>query len=169
MFMKNQRKITGAMRLLTMSSLLAISISVLTGCADEKNSAGSTGEIKAGENLVIPVNELSESIDFYSFEIDGIEMEVLAAKDSDGTIRTAFNTCQVCNGSRQAYFEKSGDYVMCQNCGNQFSISDVGVLSGGCNPYPILVDQRTDTEDSVQLSYDFLSENKLLFVRWKNN
>ena len=86
----------------------------------------------------LTVSELSEKIQIYSFTLDGLNMEVLAAKDADGTVRTAFNTCQVCDeGSRKAYFQEEGDHVVCQNCGNSFSKEDVGVLSGGCNPYPI--------------------------------
>ncbi|MGM9636963.1 MAG: DUF2318 domain-containing protein [Eubacteriales bacterium] len=117
----------------------------------------------------IPLDELSETISFYTFEIDGLTMEIIAAKDSNGTVRTAFNTCQVCNGSRQAYFEISGNYVVCQNCKSRFSISQIGIVSGGCNPYPITSDNQIITEDSVQFTYDFLSANKALFTKWKNN
>ena len=90
-------------------------------------------------------------------------------KDADGTVRTAFNTCQVCNGSPKAYFEEKGDSVVCQNCGNSFSKEDVGVLSGGCNPYPIFPEDRADTEDTVTISYDFLKSAEGLFTRWKEN
>ena len=96
-------------------------------------------------------------------------MEVLAAKDADGTVRTAFNTCQVCNGSRKAYFKEEGDHVVCQNCGNSFGKEDVGVLSGGCNPYPIFTEDREDTGDKVEISYDFLKSAEGLFTRWKEN
>ena len=96
-------------------------------------------------------------------------MEVLAAKDEDGTVRTAFNTCQVCNGSPKAYFEEKGDSVVCQNCGNAFGRKDVGVLSGGCNPYPIFASDREDTENAVRIFYDYLKDNAGLFARWKNN
>lgn len=50
-------------------------------------------EIKEGENLVIPVSDLSEKASFYPVEVDGTEMEVIAGKDSQGEICTAFNTC----------------------------------------------------------------------------
>lgn len=96
-------------------------------------------------------------------------MEVLAAKDADGTVRTAFNTCQVCNGSRKAYFVEQGDKVVCQNCGNAFGREDVGVLSGGCNPYLIFAEDREDSEEAVRISYDFLSGAESLFTRWKEN
>ena len=36
-------------------------------------------------------------------------IEVLAVKSSDGTIRTAFNTCQVCYASGRGYYIQQGD------------------------------------------------------------
>ena len=144
---------------------LLLGLLALSGCG----SSQKTTVIAAGSGLEIPIAELSEHIKIYSFTVDGLNMEVLAAKDADGTVRTAFNTCQVCNGSRKAYFVEQGDKVVCQNCGNAFGREDVGVLSGGCNPYPIFAEDREDSEDAVRISYDFLSGAESLFTRWKEN
>lgn len=144
--------------------LILAAMLLLSGCGKQETAADS-----AGADLVIPVSELSETIRIYPVTVDGLQMEVLAAKDSDGTVRTAFNTCQVCNGSRKAYFVEEGDHVVCQNCGNSFGREDVGVLSGGCNPYPIFAENREDSEDSVRISYDYLSSASGLFERWKEN
>lgn len=145
--------------------LMLLALLVLSGC----NSSQKTTAVSAGGDLEIPIAELSEHIKIYSFTVDGLNMEVLAARDADGTVRTAFNTCQVCNGSRKAYFAEQGDKVVCQNCGNAFGREDVGVLSGGCNPYPIFAKDREDSEDAVRISYDFLSGAESLFSRWKEN
>ena len=107
--------------------LMLLALLVLSGCS----SSQKTTAVSAGGDLEIPIAELSEHIKIYSFTVDGLNMEVLAARDADGTVRTAFNTCQVCNGSRKAYFVEQGDKVVCQNCGNAFGREDVGVLSGG--------------------------------------
>ena len=139
---------------------------LLTACGSKQ---APSAEIPGDGALEIPVSELSEKIQIYSFTLDGLNMEVLAAKDADGTVRTAFNTCQVCNGSPKAYFEEKGDSVVCQNCGNAFGRKDVGVLSGGCNPYPIFASDREDTENAVRISYAYLKDNAGLFARWKNN
>ena len=80
--------------------LMLLALLVLSGC----NSRQKTTAVSAGGDLEIPIAELSEHIKIYSFTVDGLNMEVLAARDADGTVRTAFNTCQVCNGSRKAYF-----------------------------------------------------------------
>ena len=137
---------------------------LLSGCGKQEEAAA-----PVDSGLVIPVSELSETIRIYPVTVDGLQMEVLAAKDADGTVRTAFNTCQVCNGSRKAYFAEDGDYVVCQNCGNSFGREDVGVVSGGCNPYPIFAEDREDSEDSVRISYDYLSSASGLFECWKEN
>lgn len=143
--------------------LIAIALLALSGCGKKE------AVVESGGDLEIPVSELSEKIKIYPFTVDGVNMEVLAAKDADGTVRTAFNTCQVCNGSRKAYFEAQGDHVVCQNCGNSFGREDVGVLSGGCNPYPIFAEDRENTEDTVKIGYSYLSDAKGLFARWKEN
>ena len=145
-------------------ALIAL-LALLTGCGQKQEAAA----LQPGEYLEIPVSELSETIRIYPVAVDGLSMEILAAKDANGSLRTAFNTCQVCNGSRKAYFVAQGDHVVCQNCGNSFARTDVGVLSGGCNPYPIFADSRDDTADTVRLSYDFLSGSSSLFARWKEN
>ena len=145
--------------------LILAAVLLLSGCGKQEEAAATPED----SDLVIPISELSETIRIYPVTVDGLQMEVLAAKDADGTVRTAFNTCQVCNGSRKAYFVEDGDHVVCQNCGNSFGREDVGVLSGGCNPYPIFAENREDSEDSVRISYDYLSSASGLFERWKDN
>lgn len=38
------------------------------------------------------------------------------------TIRTAFNTCQVCYSSGRGYYVQEGNVLVCQNCGNRFGM-----------------------------------------------
>lgn len=124
-------------------------------------------EIKEGENLVIPISDLSEKATFYPVKLDGTEMEVIAGKDSQGEIRTAFNTCQVCYDSENGYYRQLGEELVCQNCGNSFTMDVVGETGGGCNPVPILEENRTVTDSEIQISYDFLKESSDIFANWK--
>lgn len=123
--------------------------------------------IEEGGSLVIPVSEVSETAKFYPVEVDGTEMEILAVRDSEGNIRTAFNTCQICYGSGRGYYVQQGDVLVCQNCGNRFTVEQVEIESGGCNPWPIFAENKTETEDSITISYDFLSESREIFDNWK--
>ncbi len=123
--------------------------------------------ISSGESLTIPVSDLTESAAFYPVNVDGTEMEVIAVKTSDGKIRTAFNTCQVCYDSGNGYYKQEGDKLVCQNCGNSFTMDQVGESAGGCNPWPILESDRTLTDDEIQISYDFLKDSANIFSNWK--
>ena len=119
-------------------------------------SAENVTSIKKGGYLAIPIADLSQTASFYKADIDGTEIELVALKDYKGNLRTAFNACQVCYSSGKGYYVQDGNYLVCQNCGNSFTIDQVGIASGGCNPWPILDSDRTVTDDEIQISYDVL-------------
>ena len=125
--------------------------------------------IGQGESLVIPTKDLSGETKFFPIEVDGTKMEVLAVKDSAGRVRTAFNTCQVCYGSGRGIYTQQGSELVCGNCGNRFGVDHVEVEAGGCNPFPIFPEYKTETANSVKIGYDFLKEAKVLFTHWKKN
>lgn len=79
----------------------AILLTAFAGCGKEKaaetsttaqtseNTTNEVTKITSGNALSIPTDELSENAEFYPVDVDGTEMEVIAVKDSTGTIRTA--------------------------------------------------------------------------------
>ena len=69
--------------------------------------------VVSDRDLVIQIAEITENALFFPVVIDGTEMEVLAVKAPDGTIRTAFNTCQVCYASGRGYFVQVGTVLVC--------------------------------------------------------
>jgi uncharacterized membrane protein len=91
----------------------------------------------------------------------------LAVKASDGSIRTAFNTCRVCYDSGRGYYEQEGNALVCQNCGNRFSPDQVEVAANGCNPVPIFPENKTVDDTSITISGEFLNEAKVIFANWK--
>lgn len=125
--------------------------------------------IKEGDFAVIPISEVSETATFYPVEVDGVSMELLAIKASDGTIRTAFNTCQSCHNSGKGFYVAEGTDLVCQNCGFHFNGDQVEVTAGGCNPYPIFEENKVITDTEIKIPYAFLSESKDLFSNWKTN
>ena len=151
--------------------LTGMMIVTLNGCGTKETAQETekteTNEIKEGEKLVIPISDLSEKVTFYPVEVNGTEMEVIAVKDSKGEIRTAFNTCQICYDSGNGYYRQLGDELVCQNCGNSFTMDMVGETAGGCNPVPILEENRTVTDSEIQISYEFLKESSDIFANWK--
>lgn len=145
----------------------AILFTAFAGCGKEKaaetsttaqtseNTTNEVTKITSGNALSIPV------------DVDGIEMEVIAVKDSTGTIRTAFNTCQICYDSGKGYYKQEGDKLVCQNCGNSFTMDQVGEISRGCDPWPILDENKTVTDEEIEISYDFLKASADIFANWK--
>lgn len=131
----------------------------LSGCATKAKPSG---------DLVITKAEITDQATFFPVTAKGIKMEVMAVKASDGTVRTALNTCQVCYGSGYGYYVQQGDQLQCQNCGNIFMVDQVELQRGGCNPVPVSEDQKQDDGDTVTISAAFLDEASVLFTNWKD-
>lgn len=157
-------------------ALLALILALaLAACAGQDDSSGQPESdapalaAADGEDLIINTADITEKATFYPVESDGTRMEVLAVKAPDGTIRTAFNTCQVCYDSGRGYYKQSGDKLVCQNCGNQFPMSSVEIETGGCNPWPIFDESKTVTDESITIPASFLKESKVIFGNWKRS
>ncbi|MDF2589651.1 MAG: hypothetical protein K0S41_3492 [Anaerocolumna sp.] len=139
--------------------------------SDTSTESSETASVPATLNengdVVIQVSDISETATFYDVEVDGTPMGLFAVKASDGTIRTAFNTCQVCNGSPYAFFEQQGDTFQCQNCGNIYSLDMIGQERGGCNPVPIMDDEKTASDTEILIPASLLKDNAAKFENWK--
>lgn len=130
--------------------------------------AGSTAnQGKSDAAIKIVKNQVNSNARFYPLNLDGVNMEVIAVKATDDTVRTALNTCQVCFDSGRGYYIQEGDYLVCQNCGNRFHIDQVEKIKGGCNPVPILEADKKDTGESITISTDYMLDQKPYFSRWK--
>jgi uncharacterized membrane protein len=158
-------------------AVAAVSVLVMLGIAftiylkpsgDTGKNTSVTAKVVKDSDIVIPVSKVSETATFYPAEIGGTKLEVLAVKAPDGTIRTAFNTCQVCYSSGKGYYIQDGDVLVCQNCGNRFSMDQVEQTRGGCNPVPITDEYKTVNNDNITISKDFLKEATVIFQNWKN-
>lgn len=118
-------------------------------------------------NLVINLEDISETPSFYGYNELGNKMEVITVKASDGSIRTAFNTCQVCYSSGRGYYELEGNVLVCQNCENKFGIDDIEVTRGGCNPIPIEKENKIVDDTSITIEKLFFEETEEIFENWK--
>lgn len=134
--------------------------------ATQKNSSNKTESkainLEADEsgNIVIDTTNIGSKASFYTYDAEGTTIRLFAVKASDGTIRMAFNTCQVCNPSPKAYFIQNGKNFICQNCGNSFSTDNIGKERGGCNPIPITTDERIDGDNTITLTKQFIEGYK---------
>ena len=153
-------------------ALAVVAILVLK-LADKKDPAFQSGtnvvraETVKDSDLIIPIGDITDQASFYPVEIDGTKLEVLAVKAPDGTIRTAFNTCQVCYSSGRGYYEQDGNVLVCQNCKNRFNMSEVEVTKGGCNPVPITDENKIVDDTQITIPKEFLTKAEGIFANWK--
>ena len=86
----------------------------------------------------IPLSALDEGVLFIDCASGDTAMQILARVNASGEPGLAWNTCQTCAGSPAAFFALNGGQLVCQNCGNRFSLESVGAAStGGCMPWPL--------------------------------
>jgi hypothetical protein len=140
-------------------------ISLILLCAAAAAFAGPL--LTPAGDLKIPKKGIGGQAVFFPYQAGKVLMEVLAVKAPDGTIRTALNTCQVCYSSGRGYYTQKGDLLVCNNCGNQFRISQVEKVRGGCNPVPITGEWKSENADFIVISKAFLEQAKPLFANWK--
>ncbi|WFA08850.1 DUF2318 domain-containing protein [Tissierella sp. Yu-01] len=131
-------------------------------------SGGNPATLNENGDVVIKEADITENGSFLEYKSkDGVTVGLLAVRASDGTVRTAFDTCQVCNGSPYAYFNQKGNQIQCQNCGNIYSLDMIEQERGGCNPIPIMADEKTVTDTEIIIPADLLEENADIFENWK--
>jgi uncharacterized membrane protein len=121
----------------------------------------------ADRDLVIQTSEITSNALFFPVDVAGTRLEVLAVKAPDGTIRTAFNTCQVCYGSGRGYYRQEGTVLVCQNCGNRYRMGQVEIRAGGCNPVPIFPQDKKVTQSTITIPLAYLTDMKVIFSRWR--
>ena len=89
------------------------------------------GEVK------VPIGGLSAgAADYYVFQANGKDIKFFVLKASDGTVRAALDACNACYHAKLGY-RHEGETMVCNNCGMGFKSSDIGKVSGGCNPVPL--------------------------------
>ena len=150
--------------------LTITSVLCLTGCSKNEKSQEEKVTNKfenakvEGENVIINTNSITKTATFVNYKLDDITIQFIVVKRSDGTIGIAFNTCQACNPSPNAYFIQKGDYFECQNCGNRFTIDQIGKESGGCNPAP--VKEYKEANGKIIMSKEYVDSYKTKFEKW---
>ncbi|MDJ0624409.1 MAG: DUF2318 domain-containing protein [Desulfocapsaceae bacterium] len=90
----------------------------------------------AGE-VRIPIEDINDGkAHYFLFEDEKQVVKFFVVKSADGTIRAAFDACDVCFSEKKGYSQQ-GDYMVCNNCGRKFHSNRINVIKGGCNPAPL--------------------------------
>lgn len=153
------------MKLISMKKIIIISAIILnlffiTGCDDNKYIDVYSNDGK----IIIDTTNITSKATFVNYEVDSVVIQFIVVRGSDGVVRIAFNTCQVCNPSPNAYFIQKGNYLECQNCKTKFSIDKLGIEIGGCNPQP--VENKQELENKIILDQEYVETFKEKFVDW---
>lgn len=145
---------------------------LLLGCSkDENDSVSAQNEnkfinVKLNEDgkIVIDTSDITSKATFVNYVVDDVNIQFIVVRGTDGVVRIAFNTCEVCNPSPNAFFLQKDNYFECQNCGNRFSIDEIGEVTGGCNPAP--VSEKIMEDDKIIIDGDYALKYKEKFENW---
>ena len=96
---------------------------------------------------------------YYTYMHEDQPVEFFILKSKDGTVRAAFNACDVCFAAKKGY-RQDGDVMVCNNCGRRFPADQINVVQGGCNPSPL---RRTVEGDSLVIQVEDLVEGLRYF------
>ena len=85
---------------------------------------------------------------FYRFQGQSGPVDFFVVKSTDGVIRSAFDTCDVCYKALKGYRQEGHDMV-CNNCDQRFPTDKVNIVKGGCNPAPL---QRQQAGEKIVIA-----------------
>lgn len=125
--------------LLIVISLL-VTVSALVGWLGIPGTGGTSAQTSvtaSAGKVIIPVADLNDGqAHFYSYKGQGGKIPFFLIKGKDGTLRAAFDACDVCYKEKKGYAQQ-GELMICKNCNMTFPVAKIGIVSGGCNPSPL--------------------------------
>lgn len=94
-------------------------------------------ELADGADFTYPVDKVSDGkVHYFIYNKGTSPVRFFIVKSSDGAIRAAFDTCDVCFRWKLGYYQ-NGDLMVCRRCGQTFPSSKINEVKGGCNPAPL--------------------------------
>lgn len=114
-----------------------LALVVLSGCASD-TLTGNVTVPDSGETsqISLPLEGISTTAKWFEYDSQDVGVRFFAVKASDGSVKTAFDMCDVCYTSKKGYRQEGSDMV-CNNCGNRYPINGLGTENrnpGGCWP-----------------------------------
>lgn len=103
---------------------------------------------QTASEVKIPISEISNDADFYTYDADGVEIRYFTVIGSDDEIHVGIDGCDVCYGAKKGYTQID-DVMHCINCGREFPINSIGSenTAGGC--WPSYIPVNIDDENVV--------------------
>ena len=123
-----------------MKKIIIISVILLLSATTGYSFFGSKYEkLNPSAGVVkIPLSSINDgNAHYYQVKsVNNIDTKFFVLKSSDGIFRAALDACDVCYRSGKGY-TKSGNYMVCNSCGQKFLSTRINVIKGGCNPAPL--------------------------------
>ena len=122
--------------------------------AEGKLSFGDKGaayeRVKAEDGkVVLAVADFADfKAKYYAYKFPEKTVFFFVLKSSDGVVRVAFDSCDVCFRELKGY-RQEGDRMVCNNCGQVFPSERINIEKGGCNPAPL---ERTTVGDQLVIN-----------------
>ena len=154
---RSQEPRRGKKLLIGIVALFLIGVMYLSFGGITGNVVAAAEIIDEGDIVKIPLAGIAETAQFLNY--DGIKFFVVRARD--GSVKTAFDACDVCYQSKKGY-RQEGDDMVCNNCGNHYRISGLGTANlkgGGCWPGYL--------EMSVEGDYMIIAKSNLESGRYR--
>lgn len=126
-------------------------------------NGNSNGRYKIVEDkdgtVTLPVSLFNDNVQYFQYQFDTSSVNFFILKSNDGTIRAAFDACDVCYRAKRGY-NQIGDYMQCNNCGQKFPEDQINVVLGGCNPSPLT---REIVKDKLVIKVEDIALGKRFF------
>lgn len=135
-FAKQEKKSGKGVWIVVAVACVGAALAVVFGVNSASTDNGKFVQATSGK-ISIPVAAVSDGqAHYYSYDANGKTVDFFLLKSKDGQIRAALDACDVCYKSLKGY-RQEGDYMVCNNCGQQFRSDQINVIKGGCNPAPL--------------------------------
>jgi len=118
--------------------------------------------LQSGNKIELKTTDITNTAKFFRYNDNGVTIRYFAARGTDNLVRVATDACDVCFTEKKGYVQ-AGTAMKCINCGQEFSIDNLGTenLQGGC--WPSYLPFTTDTENIV-IKISDLSQKRFMFA-----
>lgn len=150
-----------------LSILVLTLLFILCGCDKVKDDKTNNNIINVNPvdgKLIIDTTNITSDVTFVNYDSNGVIIQFIVVRGTDGVVRIAFNTCQACSPSPRAYFIQEGEYLKCENCASLFHIDKIGVDKDGCNP--IVVEEKKEQDNKIIINTEYADTFRDRFVNW---
>ncbi len=128
--------------------LMLITALFIVGCSGNDGITGGATTNNIDLDIVkIPLDSITNEMQKFTYDSNGVEISYFVVKDSNNNVKTAFDACDVCGGSKG--YRQEGNNVVCNKCGLKFAISELGTKNKGSGCWPSHLNHEIEDENII--------------------